>query len=218
MSPSATSPRRSPAARSSATAKAKRRRSSSSLTPARSSRGIRALFSGDLKRALDKLTDGAGGAKSKGPKKLAKEAYEKLKGLLAGPKRGVEGDPRRALGGRDRAPDSDAPTIRNEKLAGDVHPETGVRFKENGYPDFSRHADEAAQKLGKPTTVQVQGLTGKSGDAALANGAAGFEKTPPGYVWHHHEDGRTMQLVPAEIHRKTGHTGGAAYLKRGISP
>jgi len=44
--------------------------------------GISSLFRGDFKRALDKLTDGLGGAKSKGPKKLAKEAFEKLKGLL----------------------------------------------------------------------------------------------------------------------------------------
>ena len=44
--------------------------------------GIRALFSGDLKRAADKLTDGIGGGKSKGLKKLAKGAIDKLKGLL----------------------------------------------------------------------------------------------------------------------------------------
>jgi len=48
--------------------------------------GLSSLFRGDFKRALDKLTDGLGGAKSKGPKKLAKEAFDKLKGLLGGRK------------------------------------------------------------------------------------------------------------------------------------
>lgn len=40
-----------------------------------------------------------------------------------------------------------------------------------------------------------------------------FDKTPEGYTWHHHQDEKTMQLVPADIHRKTGHTGGVANTK-----
>ena len=33
---------------------------------------------------------------------------------------------------------------------------------------------------------------------------------PEGYVWHHHEDGKTMMLVPEDIHVATGHDGGHA--------
>ena len=33
------------------------------------------------------------------------------------------------------------------------------------------------------------------------------ESTIPGYVWHHHQDIGRMQLVPKNIHEKTGHVG-----------
>jgi NAD+--asparagine ADP-ribosyltransferase len=32
-------------------------------------------------------------------------------------------------------------------------------------------------------------------------------------TWHHHQDCKTMQLIPTEIHQKTGHTGGLAIIK-----
>ncbi|MCC8399132.1 MAG: HNH endonuclease [Rickettsia endosymbiont of Platyusa sonomae] len=32
-------------------------------------------------------------------------------------------------------------------------------------------------------------------------------------TWHHVEDGKTMQLVPEELHIKVRHTGGAALLR-----
>lgn len=107
-----------------------------------------------------------------------------------------------------RGPDSGAPKLRNERLSGDVHPNTGVRFKDNGYPDFSGHARES---------VEVKGLTGvPSKDAPMANKAAGLESTPRGYVWHHVEDGKTMQLVLEDLHAKTGHSGGADLLRRKV--
>jgi hypothetical protein len=40
-----------------------------------------------------------------------------------------------------------------------------------------------------------------------ANRAAGLTATPEGMVWHHHQDGNTMQLVPRDVHERTGHTG-----------
>jgi hypothetical protein len=53
----------------------------------------------------------------------------------------------------------------------------------------------------------------------LANQAAGFtDGVPEGYVWHHVEDGRTMQLVPQDIHAATAHTGGAELIQRGLEP
>ena len=65
--------------------------------------------------------------------------------------------------------------------------------------------------------MEVAGLTGNRRlDARLANEALGVSRTPEGFVWHHVEDGRTMQLVPDGIHRMTGHSGGAELLKRGL--
>jgi hypothetical protein len=48
---------------------------------------------------------------------------------------------------------------------------------------------------------------------------AGMPSTPTGWVWHHAEDGidgansTTMQLIPADIHQATAHTGTAAYAR-----
>jgi filamentous hemagglutinin len=106
----------------------------------------------------------------------------------------------------DRAGDAQNATtiVRNAHLAGGAHPRTGIPFDRDGFPDFSSVALR---------TVQIQ-QTGKSKvDRAAANRAAGLRSEPFGYTWHHHQDGRTMQLVPTDIHRATGHTGGVALTK-----
>ena len=54
-------------------------------------------------------------------------------------------------------------------------------------------------------------------DEALANKAAGLKETPEGSTWHHVEDMETMQLVPTEIHKLTGHSGGVAAKKATLS-
>ncbi|MBK9260026.1 MAG: SMI1/KNR4 family protein [Polyangiaceae bacterium] len=41
-------------------------------------------------------------------------------------------------------------------------------------------------------------------DEAHANAAAGHDATPRGYVWHRHQDGETLQLVPKDVHKQTG--------------
>ncbi len=88
-------------------------------------------------------------------------------------------------------------TIRNKDLAGKKHPDTGIPFDSQGFPDFSSVSQRS---------VPVP-HTGGRADVNAANRAAGFDRTPDGMVWHHHQDGRTMQLVPENIHRQTGHTG-----------
>ncbi|CAN5129292.1 hypothetical protein BH10PSE6_BH10PSE6_20880 [soil metagenome] len=100
--------------------------------------------------------------------------------------------------------------IVNAALTGKLHPVTGIPFR-NGFPDFSSVAIR---------TVQVDRITGKSlVDNAAANAAAGLDKAPAGYLWHHVETGEagvasmTMQLVPASIHSATAHTGTAAYAR-----
>ena len=96
----------------------------------------------------------------------------------------------------------------NAKYAGGVHP-SGVGFTPQGYPNFSSFADYQ---------VEVKGLTGNYAiDAGMANRAAGLKGTPKGYVWHHVEDGRTMQLIPRSVHRTVGHSGGASIIKKGAA-
>jgi hypothetical protein len=90
-------------------------------------------------------------------------------------------------------------SIRNKLLAGLCHPKTGIPFDANGFPDFSKVQHG-------PDVVLPGGHRGRRRDFADANKASGYSETPAGYTWHHHQDGRTMQLVPSDIHAKTGHT------------
>jgi filamentous hemagglutinin len=53
-------------------------------------------------------------------------------------------------------------------------------------------------------------------DRKLANEALdhlGFTEEPFGFMWHHHESGEMMQLVPLDLHRAVRHTGGVAVIK-----
>ncbi|MBL1217307.1 MAG: HNH endonuclease [Planctomycetes bacterium] len=98
--------------------------------------------------------------------------------------------------------------IRNVRLAGGVHDKTGIPFDADGFPDFSSVAKERVRLK--------KGFTGnRTIDARMANELAGFDETPEGFVWHHEPDGRTMTLVPENIHSKTGHTGGVALKAAG---
>jgi len=82
-----------------------------------------------------------------------------------------------------------------------------VRFTEQGFPDFRPYAK---------ADVGLEGLTGVyRTDAALANAAVGLKSTPKNFVWHHVEDGFTMQLIPKSTHNSVRHTGGAAVIRNG---
>jgi len=89
--------------------------------------------------------------------------------------------------------------LRNARIAGKVHPKTGIPFDKAGYPDFSKVA-KAEVKITQTGT--------RVGDFHAANELAGLKNTPEGFTWHHHQDGTTMQLVSRDIHVQTGHTGG----------
>jgi filamentous hemagglutinin len=105
----------------------------------------------------------------------------------------------------------------NSQYAGSVYPlenlpvdlqakyPNSVAFTELGFPDFSPYAQ---------IEVKVPNLTGSyPNDSALANEQAGLLATPDGFVWHHVEDGETLQLIPQDIHDAVRHTGGAAIIK-----
>lgn len=86
----------------------------------------------------------------------------------------------------------------------------GLRFSEAGYPDFSPYAQTLpnGQK-----SVQIAYTGSRSGDFAAANTKVGYKKTPRGFRWHHHEDMKTMLLVPEDLHDVVKHTGGVATYK-----
>lgn len=80
----------------------------------------------------------------------------------------------------------------------------GVPFTAAGHPDFSRYSKRKVEirVTGDPNT-----------DFRLANKVAGYKTTPTGYTWHHHEDCRSMLLVPEDLHYELRHTGAVAILK-----
>ncbi len=87
--------------------------------------------------------------------------------------------------------------------AGQKHHTEDVWFDKKGYPIFDKY-----------TIVQVEiELTGKrEKDKRIATKKVLDEKLlpeiPDGYVWHHHQDMKTMQLVLKRVHDAVGHTGG----------
>lgn len=94
----------------------------------------------------------------------------------------------------------------NSRYAGQVHP-SGVEFTKQGFPNFRPYSQ---------AEVEIPNLTGRySIDSRLANEAMGYPSTPKGYVWHHAEDGATMQLIPKSVHNSVRHTGGAAVIRNG---
>ncbi|WP_086244118.1 HNH endonuclease [Campylobacter devanensis] len=125
---------------------------------------------------------------------------------------------------------------RNEDLAGQEHPQTGVPFKEktvtdeNGnevkgvFPEFKSVFDaqlpdeleqasdsEQFKECNKQLQEAIENdpeLASKFTDEQLEQVKNG--DTPDGYTWHHNEEKGKMQLVDSEIHAKTGHTGGKA--------
>jgi hypothetical protein len=109
------------------------------------------------------------------------------------------------LGARPGSGTPNIPESRRLQLA-EKYPD-GVRFTRAGYPVFT---PEAVKR------VHVDGMTGDyTHDANLANQAAKQASTPAGYVWHHVEDGRTMELVPRDLHQAARHSGGATAIQNG---
>jgi filamentous hemagglutinin len=115
---------------------------------------------------------------------------------------------------------------KNARLAGQRHPETGIVFDDRGFPIFddvaafdTRIASDAAGVANRRVHMVA---ASKQLDEAIKRGersAAGFSQKQleaienhlpeiPGYTWHHHQIRGRMQLVPTDIHDRTGHIGG----------
>lgn len=125
---------------------------------------------------------------------------------------------------------------RNQELAGQEHPETGVRYEhcsvtlEDGKnydvvaPRFESQFDVALNKedYGKSDYLQSKTCNEKLQEAVqtdpeLASRFSGEQleqirngDTPKGYTWHHDVYPGQMQLVDSSVHALTRHTGGRA--------
>lgn len=114
-------------------------------------------------------------------------------------------------------------TIRNSAYAGCIMQPTGAN------PAYikAKYGDIYMSKQGfvilddyAAARIQLPGLTGLNNgtdDIARANYAHhGTTISIPGYTWHHVEDGKTMILIPTELHKAYQHTGGADLLREGL--
>jgi hypothetical protein len=98
-----------------------------------------------------------------------------------------------------------------------------VKFDGNGFPDFTEYIYRGPD--GKPFAFEIDMKGNYTTDFAQANEAAGFGKGinahPKGWTWHHHQDGKTMMLVPSDINTPPGgiwHTGGKAVVEHNALP
>ncbi|MCY7572347.1 HNH endonuclease [Bacillus pumilus] len=117
--------------------------------------------------------------------------------------------------------------IRNGKLAKKKHPKTGVKFTANGFPVFNSKfnynlpgllikSSNKTQFAKANASLKIGIKSPKHAKKFTKNQIIDINhnKTPRGYVWHHHENTGRLQLVNKEIHKKTGHTGGRAIWGR----
>lgn len=74
----------------------------------------------------------------------------------------------------------------------------GVSFNEKGIPDFSPYVAELED--GRIIEVPITLTGNRKEDFKLCNLAFGWKNTPKGFTWHHHEDARTIQLLPKDLH------------------
>ena len=114
-------------------------------------------------------------------------------------------------------------------LSQTTNPATGRPFKgvpyENGVPDFSHFPPPGhAAPRGGAYSVEIDQALGPSPagrpnanrDADRGNAFAEFRNTypdtpePAGGVWHHTQDGVTMQYVDRDVHTAATHTGSAS--------
>ncbi len=91
-----------------------------------------------------------------------------------------------------------------------------VRYPD-GYPDFTEYAHPTVKQV----EIEIASPTNRPSDYKNANIEAGLnknsdpsvpalDKPPVGYIWHHHQDGKTMILVDKDIHREFTHAGGVS--------
>ena len=76
----------------------------------------------------------------------------------------------------------------------------------NGYPDFSTFAKYTVD-------IDLDSAGKIYNDYKNANIKAGISSAPIDWTWHHHENGKTMQLIPTVVNAEARHTGGFSNFK-----
>ncbi|MDR2408036.1 MAG: HNH endonuclease [Bacteroidales bacterium] len=158
-----------------------------------------------------------------GPRKAVKEGYNQVAGRAKMLDNKIFGDNTRndlsklssdgkhgLIGNKSKINYDSAGTTANFQKGSDLAKKypNGVDFNNSGYPDFSSYAKHR---------VTIKDLDGKppyTSDYAKANKAAGIDKLPQDYVWHHHENGTDMLAVPKDLHDAVRHSGGASLLRQ----
>ena len=80
----------------------------------------------------------------------------------------------------------------------------------NAYPDFTPYAKKTVQ-IDEPFARGTSNYRAANEKAGLKDLGGG---TLEGYTWHHHQDGKTMQLVPIDINKEFSHYGGVSNTKK----
>lgn len=84
-----------------------------------------------------------------------------------------------------------------------------IYMSTQGFPVFD---DYAIARIELPDLVGDDGV-----DIARANLIHhGTQSSIPGYTWHHLEDGKTLILIPSDLHEAYRHTGGASLIREGL--
>jgi hypothetical protein len=78
------------------------------------------------------------------------------------------------------------------------------------YPDFEPHA---MQLQNGRKHVEIEFTGNRQADFRAANKEAGLKRTHDGYTWHHVEDGKSMMLIPEDLHDAVKRSGGVAQYK-----
>jgi len=86
-----------------------------------------------------------------------------------------------------------------------------VTYNKEGFPDFTPYRHPTV----KDVQIEFSGKYEK--DFALADKAAGITeelRELQKYTWHHHQDGKTMQLIRRDVHKDFFHSGGMANTRK----
>ena len=105
-----------------------------------------------------------------------------------------------------------------------------VTFR-NGYPVFKPFVYKDPT-TGRLASVRIEGMKGDYGTGPDGDfGKARFEYgkrlglsdaqarkwiEPKGWTWHHHQNGKTMMLIPTPIHKNVRHRGGCSVCKANV--
>lgn len=86
-----------------------------------------------------------------------------------------------------------------------------VTYNKEGFPDYTPYRHPTVKD------VQIEFTGSYEKDFALADKAAGITeelRELQKYTWHHHQDGKTMQLIRRDVHKDFFHTGGMANTRK----